>query len=455
MGRRAHPLDAAVLDVLTTRAPEARGTTLLVGVSGGADSLALWHALWHHVAPRLDLRLAAAVFDHGWRPESAAEAAAVADHLRTTYGAPVHIARANPPRLDEAGARDLRHAFLRRCAAACEAPFIALGHTADDRAETLLLNLVRGAGPRGLGAMNYRDGPLLRPLLDCSRAAVRAYATAHGLPLVDDPTNAGANLRARLRHEVLPLLDALRPGARGSLARAAANCAADAEALDTLCAAWLAAHNPPPPPGTFLWALVDAHTLHLPPWLAAAPALRIALLRVWLRAALGPAAEVEAALVERVAAQASEGAAWAPLAWPRTLGARTVLRCGPWLALAAWPRPGEAAPRPLGARVSDLPLTIAADPRDAVIRATLRRADYHLRADQGRAPYQPAGRPRRTVADYWHEQGVPRPLAPALPVVCCGDEVVWVPGQAPAAGWADPRGLPLGVLDSRLSTGSP
>jgi tRNA(Ile)-lysidine synthase len=133
----------------------------------------------------------------------------------------------------QAAARSARYAALRECAAREGARCIAVGHTRDDQAETVLARLLRGSSLRGLGgAAPRRPDGVIRPLLDCTRADVRALVVAAGLPFVDDPTNADPRfLRARIRADVLPALAALDPGVVAHLAALADDARMDDAAL--------------------------------------------------------------------------------------------------------------------------------------------------------------------------------------------------------------------------------
>ncbi|HWC67966.1 MAG TPA: tRNA lysidine(34) synthetase TilS [Acidimicrobiales bacterium] len=168
------------------------GTPVTCAVSGGADSLALLV-----LAVEAGCTVTAVHVDHGLRPGSAQEAAVVAQtavcygtHFRAEQ-APV----ASGPNL-EARARAARYARL--------PPDVLTGHTADDQAETVLLNLLRGAGPDGMAGMR----PDRRPLLRLRRAETRALCAAEGLTPIQDPSNDDpTHRRNRVRHELLPLLD--------------------------------------------------------------------------------------------------------------------------------------------------------------------------------------------------------------------------------------------------------
>ena len=230
---------------LATAGVPAAGDGVAVAVSGGADSLALLHALRVLAGPR-DWRLAVLTVDHGLRPGSAADAAFVADHAKS-LGLPARLLTLAPADLEahraagpEGAARAARYEALWPAADELGCPWLATGHTLDDQAETVLLQLLRGAGPDGLAGMTVRSGRLLRPLLGARRAETRACCAAAGLPWREDPTNAGDGpLRNRVRRHLLPLLEELRPGATQTLARTAALAADERDWLAPLVAAAL------------------------------------------------------------------------------------------------------------------------------------------------------------------------------------------------------------------------
>ena len=206
------------------------GERVLVGLSAGPDSSALLHALVL-LAPRLKLRLEAAHVHHRIRGEQAdrdAEAArALAERLRVpfwleTVDVPAY-ARSQGLSLETA-ARLLRLQALERVAARQGCSRVALGHTADDQAETVLMWVLRGTGPAGLAGIPPVRGIFVRPLLAVWRRDVLAYCEAAGLSPVQDETNLSLrHLRNRLRLEVLPYLEStVRPGVREALWRLAA-----------------------------------------------------------------------------------------------------------------------------------------------------------------------------------------------------------------------------------------
>ena len=214
----------------------ADGDLVLVACSGGADSLALAAALaFEH--DRLGLRAGGVTIDHSLQPESAAQAertvAVLADlGLDPVGSVRVDVGSAGGP---EAAARQARFAALDTVAETEAAAAVLLGHTRDDQAETVLLGLARGSGARSLSGMPARAGRFRRPLLELSRATTVAACADEGLTPWDDPHNADpAFARARVRHHVLPVLEAtIGPGVAAALARTASQLRDDADALDS------------------------------------------------------------------------------------------------------------------------------------------------------------------------------------------------------------------------------
>jgi len=232
---RLPSLVAAVDRALQAAGLSLHGRTIVVGLSGGADSVALVDAL-ASLRRRRGFRLVAAHLDHGLRSGSRDDAAFCAAFC-ATLDVPLRAAtadvRARAARerggLEQAARRE-RYAFLRAVREEEGAAAIAVAHTRDDQAETLLLRLLRGAGATGLAGMRPRAGDILRPLLDVSRADVLDHLRERGLAWREDPSNADpAPRRNRVRHELLPYLEArFNPEIRAALARTASLLADEA-----------------------------------------------------------------------------------------------------------------------------------------------------------------------------------------------------------------------------------
>src|SRR5512138_454842 len=214
---------------------------VLVACSGGADSLALASAA-AHVAPRLGLRAGLLTVDHGLQPGSDARAQHV---VAWAAGIGLAPALALPVAVDgrgggpEAAAREARYEALAAAAGSLSAGAVLLGHTRDDQAETVLLALARGGGPRGIAGMPARremyGAVFLRPFLDVSRAQTRNVCAELGLTSWEDPHNSDpAYARSRVRAAMALIADLLGPDVVTNLARTARLVAQDATALDEM-----------------------------------------------------------------------------------------------------------------------------------------------------------------------------------------------------------------------------
>ncbi|MCV0403702.1 MAG: tRNA lysidine(34) synthetase TilS [Chloroflexi bacterium] len=224
---------------------------MLLAVSGGTDSMALLHGTAHLVATSgRQWQLRVAHLDHQLRATSPEDAAFVADaaaaldlpcELRRTDVAA--LARAEGRSIEDA-AREARYRFFAE--ATPPGGVVATAHTADDDAETVLLNLLRGAGLSGARGIPPRRGAVVRPLLGARRATLRGLLDGAGLAYREDPSNADrAHLRNRVRHEVVPLLEELRPGAVDRIGRFARLAADDDALLDEMAARDLADRRTP------------------------------------------------------------------------------------------------------------------------------------------------------------------------------------------------------------------
>lgn len=396
---------------------------LLVALSGGADSAVLaWAALQQAGGLR-------AVFvDHGLPASAELREAAVAISERLGLALDVVVAAvdAGAPNLEES-ARNVRYAALETAAKPEE--WILTGHTGDDQAETVLGNVLRGAGLAGLSGIPPRRHPIARPLLAVTRTETRALADLLELPYVDDPANDSQDFRRnRIRHELLPQLEReYNPRVRDALRRTADVVRGDNALLDE-AASVVPVRN-------------DGEAVLLPaPLLVALPgALAQRAVRLALRIARGPHPGTydEVAIVLRVA--------WGDASAAELAGGWRVEREGPMLAL--W----QGGVEPSNPIIFRPPATVEFDRWTVHVEITgtapprIGRALQAADADTVGAELRvvPAGRSNRieigtgtkAVADALAEAGVPRRLRTRWPVIIAGDRVAMIPGVRTAA-WA-------------------
>ena len=202
----------------------APGDRVVCALSGGTDSVALLHCLLS-LREGLDIQVAAAHYNHCLRGAESDEDEAFVRRLCASWGVELAVGRgdvaaraASTGESLEEAARRLRYDFL-----LSRPGLIATAHNADDQVETVLLNLLRGTGLKGLTGIAPRRGRIIRPMLPVSRAEAAAYLTAHGLPHREDSSNESDDvLRNRLRHQVTPLLLAENPSLNETVARTTA-----------------------------------------------------------------------------------------------------------------------------------------------------------------------------------------------------------------------------------------
>lgn len=242
MGRELARLHQEIARTIRRHGLCPAGSRLLVGLSGGSDSVALVLLLQELAEQGAFSVVSLAHLNHRLRCTAKRDEQFCRD-FAARIGLPIAVdsidvtAYAHTQRLSiEEAARRVRYDFLHRIAESSSAERIAVGHTRDDQAETFLLKLIRGAGLTGLGGIYPRRGIVVRPLLDVSRADLRRYLESRGQSWVDDETNEDlANPRNRIRHKVLPELD-LAAGASSipAIARAASISREDGQWLDEL-----------------------------------------------------------------------------------------------------------------------------------------------------------------------------------------------------------------------------
>lgn len=224
------------------------GDKVLAAVSGGPDSVAMLHAL-HTCSDEFGITLHIAHLNHQLRGEQSDLDERFVRDLAHQFGVPATVERVDVASVrrqmkagEEEAAREVRYRFLRHAAADVGAGKIAVGHTADDRAETVLLNIIRGTGIDGLASIRPIRGNIVRPLIDTYRTEIEAYIKERGLPFRIDESNADTTYaRNRVRHELLTLLGSdYNPEVKRALARLAEIAADQSEAMANLASS--AAH---------------------------------------------------------------------------------------------------------------------------------------------------------------------------------------------------------------------
>lgn len=443
------------------------GDRVVVAVSGGPDSLCLLYVL-HGLAGEGGWRLEVAYLNHGLRPEAEDEAAFVRAQAEA-LGWPFHLgvadtlAQAAKARQSiEEAARVVRYQFLAEAARAVGARHLAVAHTADDQAETVLMHFLRGAGLAGLKGMlpvteigsgrSEEDGSdfrplisdlyLIRPLLGTTRAEVEAYCRALGLDPRHDESNTDTRfLRNRLRHELLPLLEQYNPRLKAVLARTAEVLAGEHALVEVhLAALWEQVTLAPAEQGRVVFERSQ--------WLALCAAEQRGLLRAAVqrlrrhlrdvdftpldaavqfsrRAAPGRSCDLLAGLRLSVEADVVVVHPWGIEAQAMAhtgplLRADGMLESGWTLAVEVlgpeeWV-PGQAAPEAQ-------PWTMYVD-AEALTQAVC------VRARRPGERFQPLGLGghRVKLSDFMVNQKMPAALRARWPLVVCGEQVVWVAG---------------------------
>ena len=369
------------------------GGVILCAVSGGRDSVCLLHYLTT-IAPRRGFTVAAAHLNHRMRPEAQRDEDFVRGLCREwnvpfyTEAVPVYKTAARWGLGVEETGRRLRYDFLLRTADAIGAAYIATAHHAQDQAETVLLNLLRGTGPECLGGIPPVRGRIIRPLLQTGRAEIEDYLRANGLPHVEDSTNQDTHYaRNRLRRELWPQLETVNPAVTRAIGRTAEIVRGENAYLDTLAAERL------PAEGT----AVETAAL-----LAAPEPLRPRMVRLLLDRLPTGKKDVSAVHMDAVLALAEGGGT---LDLPG--GARAVCRDG-WLRLTVKePAPPEMVLAQGLNRWGDYDITLCGGEEHRVTVRSWKGSD-RMAAERG----------SRSLKRLFADAGIPAELRDSLPVVC-------------------------------------
>ncbi len=446
MIKDAHKTVVGAIEAALLRAGVRTGTSILIGLSGGADSVALTCAMLE-LRNVLALRIVAAHLNHRIRGAESDRDEEFVRRMCARLGIELIVERADG--LDasisnanlEERARDARRVFLLRVASRVQADFVALGHHRDDQAETVLMRLMRGAGAAGMAAMAERgQGRLIRPMLSLSRAEIRDYLGACRISFVEDSSNSSRDiLRNRIRSDLLPMLE--RDYAPG-LGERLVELASEMRSLDELVTE-IAAHE--------LDAIrVSGGALDVSGFGAVNRAVQAVVIRLYLAERMGSLRRVSRAHIEAVRALILEGGPSNSIDLP-----------GGWRAEREYNlfRLVSAHERKAGAPV--LSAAIAADGITIVEAAgfkfqasTIAAADASMPdslsvamfdaakiADAGLVArnfmkgdrIHPMGmRGTRKVQDVFVDRKLPRARREHFPVVTVGDTIAWLPGLARA-----------------------
>ena len=407
-----------------------------MAISGGADSVALLDVLCS-LRGQLELTLTAVHVHHALRPEADVEADAVR-RLCDELGVVCHVERVTvkqTPPWDglEAESRRTRHAAWERVARAVGAARVATGHTADDQAETVLMRLLQGAGPRGLGGIAPTRGRLISPLIETRRDAIVEHLHRRGLVWAEDPSNREARfLRNRIRHDLLPFMAELTGASVvEALCRSAAAARALVADLEARARADLLRLATREAAGFTL----DTAALEERPIELAAEMLRQAAARLGeARPLRGPA---QRALRKLLAEAPRRRAVRLGRLVAERSGRR--LRVGPAALPAvttrAWPVPGVLEMPEIGRRLTARAFTRPADyvvPRDAARAAFDADAlplALTVRARRGGDLFSPFGAAElRRLKSFLIDAEVPRWERPRTALVEAGGEIIWVAG---------------------------
>jgi tRNA(Ile)-lysidine synthase len=417
-------------------------SSILLGLSGGADSVALLHVLLEFQSQD-GFKLAAAHLNHRIRAAEADRDEAFVRELCRRLDIELIVEHATTLDLTagnlEERARDVRRDFLDRAADARGANFIALAHHADDQAETVLMRMLRGAGVSGLAAMAASGpGRILRPMLQVTREEIQDYIRDLQLEFVEDSSNASRSiLRNRIRHELLPMLEReYAPGVSGRLAELGDEMRALDDLVETLAVRELDALMLAP-------GMLDASRLASVP-----EALRNPVLRRFIAMTTGSLRRIERAHIDALLRLALEGGPSAVLDLPG--GWRGECEYSVLKLVRRSLRRSDVYAIPLvldgDTRIDAAGLVISASrkPADSVAMPdSLREAVFDkaaigsgglvarsFRAGDRIAPLGFEG--HRKVKEVYIDRKMPRAKRAAWPIVMLGDEVAWIPGVARA-----------------------
>lgn len=429
------------------------GNRLVVAVSGGPDSVCLLHIM-HRLSQSWGWSLVVAHLEHGLRGASSLGDALFVQSMAARLGWPVVIERRDINAIiNERGGsvqdvcRQERQAFLQLTARTWDAQAILLAHHAGDQAETILLHLIRGAGLGGLVGMAARDITLgdtayVRPMIRESKAAIMAYLRQQGIGFRVDASNATTDYaRNRLRLEIMPLLAAINPEVESTIARSAELLQAEEQYLAQLALAALQRSKPPKPESLSL--IVSAFANY--PLAIKRRVLRL----VWQELSGGPQnlsfVHVEAALA-LLGQEVGSATSW-PLDWQVRRGYDRLV----WESVEspvnkdvfALPIPGSLLldddKGQIKASILDISEFMGYEPDPHVAYCdleSLAAAELKVRYWQPGDFFYPLGLSgSKKLQDYFTDVKLDRRERKSVPLVVCGDQIVWVAGHRLDGRW--------------------
>ncbi len=446
---RLHPLEVRVLKTIQSHGMLAAGEHALVAVSGGADSVALLLCL-HRLASRLDIALTVAHLNHGIRgPEADADEDFVrrlSGELRLQFFSEAmdvkREAKEAGRNLEEL-ARQMRYDFLNRIADTIGAQKIAVGHTLNDQAETMLFRLIRGSGLEGLSGIHpVIDGRVIRPVLECSLYSILEYLKQKAMDYREDSTNRDVQYaRNRIRLELLPYLaEHFNPRIISTLARESflfgeAWSFIDAEAER----AFDGLEN----------ERKDGLALRLSGLLELPPVIQKEVLRRAIRKCLGSLRGITSRHIDSVLSLCSAGSSGDRIRLPR--GSSAIRQYEDLLLMGQAPRQAlpfaHVLPVPGTCRIAEIGALFRASIVNTPDRTTMRKdrgrraylelsmlpAELKIRS---RKPGDRYGGPgRRKVKKMLIDGKIPSMQRPSLPMVEAANSVIWIPGFRPARTW--------------------
>lgn len=446
--RRPHPNHAAglcnrVAATVSRHRMIAPGDTVIVALSAGADSTALLHALVQ-LKGKLRCRVCACHIHHGLRGADANADAEHAARLAESLGVMFSSSRADvrsyakASKLSlEAAAREVRYQLLQQAARAHSATCIATGHTADDQAETVLLNLLRGAGPTGLAGMRPVRDNIVRPLIGVTHADVEEYCRANNLAYRTDESNQDLRFtRNRIRHEVMPALRRIQPRITDVLCRLAAimrdedgfisaHADAEAERLEIAVDA------------------MDGMPIPIPEFSKLHPAVQRRVARIAIARAKGDGRDIELNRVEALVHLLTHGRTGARIELPGDLYA---IRTYGEILISQGERVEAPPPQewdlavPGELEVSTLRFHFSASlstskrkpalPNSAALDAARVTIPLRVRTWRPGDRFIPLGMTQSVkLQDFFVNAKVPRALRHRVPLVLSGNRIVWVVGH--------------------------